>query len=142
MPYVLYRIYDNAGTLLYVGATTNPPTRFADHHRMQPWWATADTIKLQHLPSPEALVEAELDAIAAEKPVYNIAGTRRHGLRARKPNIRKKGEGGIFQRPNGLWVGSMEDGHTSEGKRRQKRVYGKDRETVERKLSEIREGKR
>lgn len=50
---------------------------------------------------------------------------------------RAPGEGSIFQRADGMWVGSIETGYTKEGKRRQKRVYSKDYRTVVEKLDEI-----
>lgn len=134
--YILYRVFDESDSLLYVGATTNPGLRFADHGRVQPWWDGAATIKLQHLSSAGELENAELDAIAAENPRYNVSGTCRQGLAARGPNRRKKGDGAIFQRADGMWVGSLEATPSKDGKRRQRRVYGKDRPTVERKLAE------
>jgi len=50
---------------------------------------------------------------------------------------RAKGEGGIFQRPDGMWVGSVEAGYDANGKRRQKRVYSKDYRKLVDKLNEV-----
>ena len=50
---------------------------------------------------------------------------------------RAKGEGGIFQRADGMWVGSVEAGFDANGKRRQKRVYSKDYRKLVDKLNEI-----
>ncbi|AAN07968.1 endonuclease [Mycobacterium phage Che9d] len=49
---------------------------------------------------------------------------------------RAKGEGSIFQRSNGIWVGSIELGYDENGKRKQKRVYSKDYRTLVTKLEE------
>ncbi|QDF19932.1 endonuclease [Mycobacterium phage ThetaBob] len=50
---------------------------------------------------------------------------------------RAKGEGGIFQRKDGMWVGSIELGYDENGKRKQKRVYSSDYRTLVAKLEEI-----
>lgn len=50
---------------------------------------------------------------------------------------RAKGEGSIFQRADGMWVGSIETGYNKDGKRRQKRVYSKDYRDLVDKLDEI-----
>jgi integrase len=43
----------------------------------------------------------------------------------RQRKRRGRGEGGVFQRGDGLWVADLNAGHDSKGKRRRKRVYGK-----------------
>jgi predicted GIY-YIG superfamily endonuclease len=74
---VLYRMYDSARRLLYVGITTNVEDRLADHRGMKSWWADVASIELQHFTSREAVEAAELDAIRTEEPVFNV----RHGTR-------------------------------------------------------------
>jgi len=34
----LYRLYDAAGRLLYIGATFYPRTRMSQHRRTKSWW--------------------------------------------------------------------------------------------------------
>ncbi|MGK2880841.1 MAG: site-specific integrase [Mycobacterium sp.] len=51
---------------------------------------------------------------------------------------RTAGEGGLFQRADGMWVGSVEV-TTYDGKRRQKRVYGKTRKVAKAKLDDLQE---
>lgn len=50
---------------------------------------------------------------------------------------RAKGEGSIFQRADGMWVGSIEAPPDETGKRRQKRVYSKDYRTLVARLDEL-----
>lgn len=57
--------------------------------------------------------------------------------RKTKKPPRAKGEGGIFQRKDGMWVGSIEAGYTEGGKRKQKRVYSKDYRELVAKLEEL-----
>lgn len=52
------------------------------------------------------------------------------------PRRRSPGDGGLFKRADGMWVGSVEI-PTTDGKRRQKRVYSKSRSEARRKLDEL-----
>jgi integrase len=55
-----------------------------------------------------------------------------------KPKRRRtKGDGGLFRRADGQWVGSVEIPMT-DGRRRQKRVYSRDRGRAQAKLRELR----
>ena len=67
----LYRFYNSNRDLLYVGITKNVETRFSDHKRSKPWDEIA-TITLQHFSTRSAASKAEIRAIAAEKPRWNI----------------------------------------------------------------------
>lgn len=58
-------------------------------------------------------------------------------FKAKKKGPRARGEGGIFQRKDGMWVGSVEAGFTENGTRKQKRVYSKDYRTLVAKLDEL-----
>lgn len=71
----LYRFYDKGGALLYVGITANLDERFAHHERFKPWWPQVAKKRVEWFDSrPPALV-AELAAIKAERPLYNVIGT-------------------------------------------------------------------
>lgn len=71
----LYRLYDRAGTLLYVGITSKPLNRLREH-RQQPWWPEVDLVKLrlERFESRNAVLLAERTTIQAEHPLYNIQG--------------------------------------------------------------------
>jgi predicted GIY-YIG superfamily endonuclease len=75
----LYRFYDVAGKLLYVGITSNPRLRFAQHRKLKPWWNDIATREIVHYRSRAELAAAEIKAIKKERPLYNIAhaGARR-----------------------------------------------------------------
>ncbi|OBK22512.1 tyrosine-type recombinase/integrase [Mycobacterium asiaticum] len=51
---------------------------------------------------------------------------------------RTPGDGGLFKRADGMWTGSVEI-RSDDGKRRQKRVYSKNRNEAKRKLEELRD---
>lgn len=71
-PQVLYRMYDQAGALLYVGITVHLGGRFDHHRRTKPWWTDVVRIEMQHFPNRAAVEEAERLAVAAEGPRYNV----------------------------------------------------------------------
>lgn len=50
---------------------------------------------------------------------------------------RTKGDGSVFQRKDGMWVGSIEAGFDDNGKRKQKRVYAKTQLSLMAKLTEL-----
>lgn len=67
----LYRIYGEAGTLLYIGITGNVPVRWNAHERRQPWWAELRSLVIELHDSWEEAEAAEEAAIKAERPKYN-----------------------------------------------------------------------
>lgn len=67
----VYRLYDSAGALLYVGAAYDFDVRFAQHAAKKQWWpqvARRDVIWFNN--RLDALYE-EARAIATESPAYN-----------------------------------------------------------------------
>lgn len=73
--HALYRFFDAAGDLLYIGITNDPSKRFGRHASDKPWWEEVDRIDLERHPSREAVLAAEAAAIKTERPRYNV----RHG---------------------------------------------------------------
>lgn len=73
-PQTLYRMYDTLGTLLYIGITQQQSRRFDQHNQDKPWWSEVAEIRVQHYPDRRAVEIAELAAIAAEHPRYNVIG--------------------------------------------------------------------
>lgn len=73
----LYRLFDTARQLLYVGITSNPQARWAQHAAEKPWWPDVAWHTLEWLPSREAALAAEAAAIVADGPLHNVAGTPR-----------------------------------------------------------------
>lgn len=77
-PHYLYRCYDARGRLLYIGCTSNPRRRMQSHKAstavasvllsayMFGWEVAADVY-----PTRDAGLEAEAEAIAAERPLFN-----------------------------------------------------------------------
>lgn len=72
-PHVLYRFFDRADTLLYVGITMDLPKRMGDHRKGKPWWSAVDHITVEHFDGREAVLAAETEAIKTEAPLYNVS---------------------------------------------------------------------
>ena len=67
----LYRQFDAAGRLLYIGETDNFLARLVDHLRTAPWGDEIHTIELEPM-SKVGAKELEPKTIASERPLYNI----------------------------------------------------------------------
>ncbi len=72
-PCQLYRHYNAAGELLYVGISLNVLTRTSSH-RYREWFSELARIEVEHYPTRGDAMEAELKAIREESPLFNIAG--------------------------------------------------------------------
>lgn len=74
-PTRLYRWFDAAGQLLYVGISSQPRTRTSQHVKTAPWIHLATRMELDPVAYEhrnEAL-RAEAHAITTESPIHNIA---------------------------------------------------------------------
>jgi len=73
--HAVYRMFDRAFRLLYVGKTSNAGQRFGDHSAKR-WFPQVQMITLQWFESEDLAAVEERRAIAAECPLYNVAGKR------------------------------------------------------------------
>lgn len=68
----VYRIYDSADGLLYVGITNDTETRWRDHLLTKPWWQTdAHRYEVAWYPTRADAMAEEQRAIQHEHPKYN-----------------------------------------------------------------------
>lgn len=74
--HALYRFYDADDQLLYVGITLDPGPRWRAHRDDKPWWHEVTNVTIEVLPSRAAVLEAEKQAILAERPRYNVVHNR------------------------------------------------------------------
>lgn len=75
-PTALYRAYDDAGRLLYVGIARNWGRRWAQHSSRAPWYGEVTRLEVEMHPDRLTAAAAELAAIADEHPIHNVIGTR------------------------------------------------------------------
>lgn len=73
MTATLYRAYDDAGQLLYVGMSISPLARL-EQHANGPWMAHVANVTFERYPDRETAAAAERSAIRCEDPVFNRAG--------------------------------------------------------------------
>lgn len=74
-PTNLYRHFDRAGTLLYVGISLSAVARLAQHMAASAWRGDISRVEIQTLESREVALREEARAIRLEAPVWNRAGT-------------------------------------------------------------------
>lgn len=67
----LYRIYDEAGALLYIGITRDFGMRWQKHAAQQPWWPQVKRQVVDWYDSRPEARKAEIAAIGAEQPKHN-----------------------------------------------------------------------
>lgn len=68
---VVYRLHDDAGTLLYVGATGDFDARFAQHRQSKPWWRDVARKEVIWFDNRLDAEYEEARAIRDEHPVHN-----------------------------------------------------------------------
>jgi predicted GIY-YIG superfamily endonuclease len=76
MTTALYRFFDKAGQLLYIGISNCIPRRLDQHEDTKPWFTEASQITVEHHPTRLAALAKEKKAIKAERPKYNIQHNR------------------------------------------------------------------
>lgn len=68
----LYRLYDNAGELLYIGIAEHWPSRMKQHAREKAWWDDVANVRLEKHDHRALAEAAEVAAIKAETPRHNV----------------------------------------------------------------------
>lgn len=71
-PIAVYRMFNAAGDLLYIGQSINPAQRLCLHRTVSSWLTEVASMSLEWHPTREAAKAAEAAAIFAEVPAYNI----------------------------------------------------------------------
>lgn len=73
-PHYLYRCYDAAGRLIYVGCSVSPVQRM-DQHKASSWWFDqVEKFRYTVFPGRDKAIDMERAAIATENPRWNIQG--------------------------------------------------------------------
>ncbi len=83
-PTDLYRLFDAAKNLLYVGITLNLGERWRTHSGEKVDWALVASAGIEHFPNRADALAAEKAAIKAEHPLWNVVHNRTH----RVPTVR------------------------------------------------------
>ena len=78
-PTTVYRIYDGAGALLYVGVAATYLRRLSHHETSAAWFLDAASARLVHYPTRAEALAAEAAAIIQESPAHNVCQRARQG---------------------------------------------------------------
>jgi predicted GIY-YIG superfamily endonuclease len=68
----LYRHFDEAGSLLYVGISLSAVNRLSRHSHGSRWFSEIARVEIEKFGTREAAHEAETEAIRRERPKYNV----------------------------------------------------------------------
>ena len=68
----VYRLWNEADELLYVGISKTLVTRLTQHDATQPWSAEVASVTAKKYPNRDKARAAEIEAIQTEGPRYNI----------------------------------------------------------------------
>lgn len=71
----LYRLYDSADALLYIGIAHDPGVRWSRHASTKPWWPDVARKAVEWHDEREIAEALETAAITAEHPRYNVANS-------------------------------------------------------------------
>lgn len=100
--HALYRFFDPAGALLYVGISLDPGSRWKQHRDDKPWWAEVAQATIEPHPDRVSVLAAEKAAIIAERPRYNVVHNR--GGRAVIPDPAPLPVSGVYDSGMNLWT--------------------------------------
>ena len=95
----LYRYFDAAGTLLYVGITSRRTGRSLQHAGEKAWWGEVARATWQHFGTREQAADAERRAIRTEQPAYNVVG---------RTALRLLGDDGYYREALTRWPDGMD----------------------------------
>jgi predicted transcriptional regulator len=79
----LYRHYDAAGNLLYVGISKSTLTRLGQHQSNAHWYNAIAKVEIEKFQSRQEALDAERSAIIRENPAHNTL----HSVENKKSNI-------------------------------------------------------
>ena len=114
-PTTLYRFFDPAGVLLYVGISHRAVMRWGDHGRVRPWWPEVASITVEHFADRKAARAAEVKAIQTESPRHNMDDSYRENFKRKS-----SGKASLYT----LTRSHCEHGHSLEDAYLQRRADG------------------
>jgi predicted GIY-YIG superfamily endonuclease len=91
-PHCIYRVFNTAGDLLYIGCSRTPCARLSVHGSSQSWAAEMARIEIVWFENEPEAKRAEAEAVRTESPRHNrlVADPTRIGY---KGSRRSKGDG-------------------------------------------------
>lgn len=93
----LYRHFNQAGELVYVGISNNAVLRTNGHKGGSRWFDQVVRIDIERYPSRAEALIAEENAILTEKPMFNLRYGKRYGAASRNPEMQKDYEAALAE---------------------------------------------
>lgn len=91
VPHFVYRLYDQDGALLYVGATSSIGSRLTQHGSKD-WWSEVRGIEVEHYANMREALDAEREVIEATQPKHNGTYTDKYDAGGHKARKRRQDE--------------------------------------------------
>lgn len=91
-PYCVYRFFDGAGTLLYVGVSSCFIQRLCGHQDDKEWFPEVCRMEIEYFDTRAEALAFESAEIRDRDPLYNVQGKRADGRRPPSRGIRPKPE--------------------------------------------------
>lgn len=88
-PHCVYRLFDAAGRLLYIGCSRRPARRLAEHRATQPWASDVDSHTEEWHDDFWCARRSEHAAIQSEGALYNVPAAE-HARRSAETLRRKR----------------------------------------------------
>ncbi len=70
--FILYKLYDDMGQLLYVGITDRGPQRLVEHYRNKEWFPLVTRIEFERFFTRDEVLAREKRDIQMFQPIHNI----------------------------------------------------------------------
>jgi hypothetical protein len=102
MMYHVYRMYDSAGRLLYIGQSISLAERLGGHRAGSEWWPDVRTIRVEPHADLLAARSAESAAIRAERPIHNRSGSARPGGLGRSTEAQRQADRAAYLEDKGI----------------------------------------
>lgn len=100
-PTKLYRYYDAAGALLYVGISKYAIRRLTEHEADKHWQADISSVRIETFPDRESAHAAERSAIESENPAHNLV---RYAAAAKKQRPDRRRRTVDYDPPSVNWL--------------------------------------
>jgi DNA-binding transcriptional regulator YhcF (GntR family) len=133
----VYRLYDSAGRLLYVGITNDPKVRWLAHAGDKAWWSEVARRDVEWVPDRSTAVRLEGEAIRMERPIHNVKiPNPAQPPRMPQPKLHQEIANELRQR---IFDGSLAPGSRVPGENTLIATYGVSRSTARQALADLKE---
>jgi hypothetical protein len=103
----IYKFFNVADDLLYVGITGRGPRRWVEHGATQPWWGDVARVEVEHEADRRRAVERERELIREYHPKHNVVHNGKSKI-VPMPHATERQDAPTGDPPVGWWFHSYE----------------------------------